>query len=120
MRKPKRRPRSCSTSVSAKSRTQTDGDFVIGYGVLRAFTDGAEIVADGPFGAAHIRGDADRRDFVTERLCDTIRINPVRKQVTGNRVAWSVRMRRDGDVTKGTGEILVGPEGVSELRLRSD
>ena len=89
-------------------------------GVLRAFTDGAEIVADGPFGAAHIRGDADRRDFVTERLCDTIRINPVRKQVTGDRVAWSVRMRRDGDVTEGTGEILVGPEGVSELRLRSD
>ena len=36
-----------------------------------AFTDGAEIVADGPFGAAHIRGDAERRDFVTERLCDT-------------------------------------------------
>jgi NTE family protein len=89
-------------------------------GVLRAFTDGAEIVADGPFGAAHIRGDADRRDFVTERLCATIRINPVRKQVTGDRVAWSVRMRRDGDVTEGTGEILVGPEGVSELRLRSD
>ncbi len=78
--------------------------------VLGAFTDDALLVSDGV---------AVDREFVVALLRDRVTVDPVRKQVTGDRVRWSVRIRRDEGVVAGTAEIVLRPDGVSELQLRS-
>ncbi len=78
--------------------------------VLGALADHAQVVHEGV---------AVGREVVASLLCDSVEIDPVRKQVTGDRVTWSVRMRRDRDVVEGTAEAVIGADGVSELRLRS-
>lgn len=78
--------------------------------VLGAFTDDAEVRHDGV---------AVSREMIAPLLCESITIDPVRKQVVGDRVTWSVRIRRDADVVPGTAEIVLGPGGVTEVHLQS-
>jgi NTE family protein len=86
--------------------------------VLGHFTDDADIIVRDRFGSTTVaRGATARREFVTTQLRDAIRVDPVRKQITGDRVRWSVRTDHDDGSVVGTAELVVGPTGVSELRL---
>jgi hypothetical protein len=51
------------------------------------------------------------------RFCDTIRIDPVRKQIAEDRVTWSIRMRRGTSIVEGRADAEIGSRGVSNLRF---
>ncbi len=83
--------------------------------VLAVFADDAELVCTAPFPTRA----GDLRRFVTEHLYDDIRIDSSRKQIAGDRVTWTIRMRA-GDTAaavEGAAELTVRGGRVSSLRL---
>ena len=86
--------------------------------IMRHFAEDAELVSADPFPRVDASHDPNRtREFVTAHLCDSIRIDPVRKQIAEDRVTWSIRMRANGTVIEGLAEAEIGRDGVSSLRL---
>ena len=89
--------------------------------IMRLFAEDAELVSADPFPRVDASHDPEHtRTFVTAHLCDSIRIDPVRKQIAEDRVTWSIRMRTNGAVIVGRAEAEIGSGGVSSLRLGPD
>ena len=89
--------------------------------IMRLFAEDAELVSADPFPRVDASHDPEQtRAFVTAHLCDSIRIDPVRKQIAEDRVTWSIRMRTNGTVIEGRAEAEIGSGGVSSLRLGPD
>jgi NTE family protein len=83
-----------------------DPDAVMGF-----FADDAEIVSSAPFpDRGTYRGLQEIRAFVLEHLGRDVRVDPTRKQIARDRVAWSVRVYRDGLADR--------VEGVAEAEFR--
>ena len=81
----------------------------------------AEMVSADPFPRVDASRDPEQtRAFVTAHLCDSIRIDPVRKRIAEDRVTWSIRMRTNGTVIEGRAEAEIGSGGISSLRPGPD
>ena len=85
--------------------------------IMRHFAEDAELVSADPFPASRRRTTRTGRGVRHRPLCDSIRIDPVRKQIAEDRVTWSIRMRANGSVIEGLAEAEIGSDGVSSLRL---
>ncbi len=81
--------------------------------VLATFADDAVILSEAPFPSRN----GDLRGFLTDHLGD-IRIDPSRKQIAGDRVTWTMRLRTGTAATiEGFAELTVTGDRVSALRL---
>jgi NTE family protein len=80
--------------------------------IMGFFADDAEIISSAPFSnrGTH-RGEREIRRFVAEYLAGDLRVDPTRKQVARNGVAWTVRARTDNGSSG-------RPEGVAEAVFR--
>ena len=79
--------------------------------VMGFLADDAEIVSAAPFpGEGSYRGTSQIRPYVTEHLATDVRVDLTKKQVARNRVAWTVRPRRDDPENR--------VEGVAEAEFR--
>ena len=79
--------------------------------IMGFFADDAEIVSSAPFpDRGTYRGLQEIRAFVLEHLGRDVRVDPTRKQIARDRVAWSVRVYRDGLADR--------VEGVAEAEFR--
>jgi NTE family protein len=65
--------------------------------VLELFTHDAELVAGPPLPPGRYRGADELRRFVSDRMLRTARVDPTRKQVARDRVAWTVRVVPSGE-----------------------
>lgn len=71
-----------------------DPDAVMGF-----FAEDAEIVSAAPFPeGGHYKGKARILPFVAKHLAVNVRVDLTKKQAARNRVAWTVRRRRDGKI----------------------
>jgi NTE family protein len=89
--------------------------------IMGFFADDAEILSSAPFSNRGIyRGTRQVRTFLADYLAQDIRVDPTRKQVARDGVAWTVRApARDGSSgrTEGVAEAEFGEGGVRVLRL---
>jgi NTE family protein len=88
--------------------------------VLACFAADAELVSSPPFpDRGGLRGRREIGRFVREHLTASLRIDPTRKQVAGDRVTWTVRAHRDGDpaAVQGRAEAELRAGKVTALRL---
>jgi NTE family protein len=89
--------------------------------ILALFADDAEIFSSAPFSNRGIhRGTREVRNFVADYLAQNIRVDPTRKQVARNGVAWTVRAPASNGSpsrTVGVVEVEFGEGGVKALRL---
>ena len=66
--------------------------------VLAWFADDAELVSGPPFpDRGRLVGPAEIGEFVDQHLTAGLHVDPTRKQVARDRVAWTVRAARDGN-----------------------
>jgi NTE family protein len=80
--------------------------------VMGFFAEDGELVSSVPFpDHGTYRGKEEIRTFVLEHLGRNVRVDPTKKQVARNRVAWTVRAYRDEDPIDRT-------EGVAEAEFR--
>jgi NTE family protein len=80
--------------------------------VMEFFAEDGELVSSAPFpNRGTYRGKEEIRTFVLEHLGRNVRVDPTKKQVARNRVAWTVRAYRDEDSIDRT-------EGVAEAEFR--
>jgi NTE family protein len=89
--------------------------------VAAFFADDAEIFSSAPFSnrGTH-KGAREVRNFVADYLAQDIRVDPTRKQVARNGVAWKVRapaINGSSGRTEGVAEAEFGERGVKVLRL---
>ena len=102
-----------STLAFERAWAARDADAITGH-----FTDDVELQSAAPFPSARVQGDGRRaREFVEAHLCESIAIDPDRKQIAGDRVTWSIRMRRADTVVRGMADVEISGAGVSSLRL---
>lgn len=60
--------------------------------VMDFFAEDAELVSSAPFPeGGPYKGKSQIRPFVRQHLAEEVRVNPTKKQVAGNGVAWTVR-----------------------------
>jgi NTE family protein len=79
--------------------------------VVDAIEPGAEIILDPALGL-----DA---TTVTDLLCDSVQVDPTHKQVAGDGVSWSLRVRRGDATVRGVVEMTFGPERVASVSVRA-
>ncbi|HEX5587337.1 MAG TPA: patatin-like phospholipase family protein, partial [Acidimicrobiia bacterium] len=60
------------------------------------------------------------RAFAAALLCDSVQVDTAHKQIAGDRVTWSIRVRHADRDVRGTAEVTFGPKRVSSLRVRAD
>jgi NTE family protein len=84
------------------------------------FADDAQIFSSAPFtnGGIH-KGTREVRTFVADILARGVRVDPTRKQVARNGVAWTVRMPADaGSPGRRKGVVEAEFQGGSIIVLR--
>jgi NTE family protein len=80
--------------------------------VLACFADDAELISAPPFpDRGTLRGRRQLRQFVREHLTADLHVDPTRKQVARDRVAWTVRAYRDDPAAR--------VQGLAEAEFRS-
>jgi NTE family protein len=89
--------------------------------IMAFFADDAKILASPPFSKHGIhKGTREVRNFVADYLAQDIRVDPTRKQVARNGVAWTVRAPASNGSSgrlEGVAEAEFGEGGVKVLRL---
>jgi NTE family protein len=88
--------------------------------IMGFFADDAQIFSSAPFtnGGIH-KGTREVRTFVADILARGVRVDPTRKQVARNRVAWTVRMPADpGSPGRRKGVVEAEFQGGSIIALR--
>jgi len=88
------------------------------------FAEDAEITSLAPFPSyGTYRGEREIRKFVAEHLAKEIRVDPTKKQVAQNRVAWTVRVLRGdepSDRLEGVAEVEFRGRKIKALRLYAE
>ena len=84
--------------------------------MLELFADDACVHAGSPFPAGEHRGEALRR-FVADQLAAQTDVDLTRKQVAGDRVRWSLRVRDGNGARRSTASAEFRDGKVAELRV---
>jgi NTE family protein len=88
--------------------------------VLGLFADGAELTSAPPFpDRGTLRGRRQLHRFIREHLTADLQVDPTRKQVARDRVAWTVRANRDdpAERVQGRAEAEFRAGRITALRL---
>ncbi len=84
------------------------------------FADDCDISSEPPFAVLKSqRGKAGVRNFVTAALGRKIRLDLTRKQISGDRVSWRVRLPagEDGTAVRGLAEARFADGKITSFRL---
>jgi NTE family protein len=88
--------------------------------LVAALEPGVDLSVDTAFGLA-VGSDGDDRiaTLAAALLCDSVRVDAAHKQIAGDGVSWSIRVRRGDHDVRGTAEVTFGAERVSSLHVRA-
>jgi NTE family protein len=91
-----------------------DADAVVGF-----FAEDCDISSEPPFDVRESRGAAGVRRFVKEALGKKILLDLTRKQISGDRVSWQIRLpsRDSGSAVRGLAEARFAGGKITSFRL---